>query len=599
MKSNRGSISIFMLLIVPVLAIGIFLLYDYLNNYRSNNQVIKNTRNISEIQLSNNNAHLFENYGLLAYLDQDIINTQIIALNERVTVLDVKVKHYDLGVQSNFMEATKMASRNIIALEAVNQIKTVIGPMLKNDHSSEIIRQIKSFEKTVKIFFDFHDEVQKLKRLMSSQNSESILKSIENDINGKLNETLKSYEVLLESEMEVISDQLHKYENLVNESIRKSEEWADRIDELRTLNGEISELRQEVNNIKSDIAQLMIKLESLPESDSERNTLNEKISTLKTQKSISSKELTKLEQEWDKSIKRIVDENDSSKPTLLDKIAHLSNRIDEMLFDLDPIENLSLPTNDFEIGNDETIDPAELNRIDGLVYAEYWMGVLKSFDKGSIRNFDPLGVKSEREGVIKGEVEFLVAGKLTDPQNIHIIKTRIFALRVIANMIHVASDASKTSQISRTTATLPAPWNLVAHGSLVTLWSSAEGYLDMIGLFNGEGHHFIKKDEEWQLSFDQLMLGRIVSESDLKINKAVESSEGKLFYQDYLRLMLYVQSIDNTAKRAMFLLDANLKNVSNNRFNLSQFSIGHEIEISYNLKGLEDSRSVLSIVNKY
>ncbi|MCD4713357.1 MAG: DUF5702 domain-containing protein [Clostridiales bacterium] len=599
MKSNRGSISIFMLLIVPVLAIGIFLLYDYLNAYKSNNQVIKNTRNISEIQLSNNNAHLFENYGVLAYLDQDIIETQTITLNEQVTVLNLKVKHYDLGVQSNFMEATKLASRNIIALEAVNQIKTVISPMLKTEISKEIIGHIKKFEKSVEVFFDFHDEVKKIRNLMSSQNAESILRSVENDINGKLNETLKSYEVLLESEMEVISDQIHKYENMVNESIRKSEEWADRIDELRTLNGEISELKQEVKLIKSDIAQLIIKLESLPESDSERNTLNEKISTLKIQKSISSRELTILEQEWDKSIKRIVEENDNSKPMLLDKIAHLSNRIDEMLFDLDPIEDLSLPANDFEIGEDDTNNHAELNSIDGLIYAEYWMGVLKSFDRGSIRNFDPLGVKSEREGVIKGEVEFLVAGKLSDPQNIHNIKMRIFGLRVIANMIHIASDASKTSQISRTTTALPAPWNLVAHGALVTLWSSAEGYLDMISLFNGEGHHLIKKDEEWRLSFDQLMLGNIVSESKLKISKDVKVSKGMLFYQDYLRLMLYVQSTDITAKRAMFLLDANLNNVSNNRFNLNQFSIGHEIELSYNLKGLEDSRSVLSIVNKY
>ena len=219
-----------MLLIVPVLAIGFFLLYDYLNTYKSNNQVIKNTRNISEIQLSNNNAHLFENYGLLAYLDQGIINTQTKTSNERITVLNVKVKHYDLGVQSNFMEATKMASRNIIALEAVNQIKTVISPMLDNDQSSEIIRHVKSFEKTIEVFFDFHDEVKKIQKLISSQNAESILKSIENDINGKLNETLKSYEVLLESEIGVISNQIHKYENLVNESIRKSEEWAGRID---------------------------------------------------------------------------------------------------------------------------------------------------------------------------------------------------------------------------------------------------------------------------------------------------------------------------------------------------------------------------------
>ncbi len=599
MKSNRGSIAIFMLLIVPVLAIGIFLLYDYLNTYKLDNQVIKNTRNISEIQLSNNNSHLFENYGILAYLDQDIINNQIIALNEQVTVLNTQVKHFDLSIQPNFIEATKMASRNIIALEVVNQVQALISPMLNTEYSGEILIQIKKFEKNIELFFNFHDEVKKIQKLVSSPNAESILKSIEDDIEGKRNDIVKSYEALLENEVEFISTQIHKYENLMKESVRKSEEWADRIDELRSLNNEISEIRHKAKKIKSDIAHIIIKIESMSESDAELNILMEELSTLYIQNSEISQELSKLEEKWDQSIERIIAENDSSKPMLLDRIAYLSSRIDEMLLDLEAVENLSLPSNGLEIGNHYAFENSEMNKIDGLIYAEYWMGVLKSFDQGSVRNFDPLGAKSEREEVIKGEVEFLVAGNLSDPQNVQIIKMRIFALRVVANMIHIASDVSKTSQISRTTATLPTPWNLVAHGALVTLWSSAEGYLDMIALFKGEGHHLIKKEAEWQLSFDQLMLGSIVSESENEINKENQPLIGKLFYQDYLRLMLYAQSTDVTTKRAMYLLDANLSKISNNRFNLRQFSIGHKIELSYRLKGLEDTQSIMSIVNKY
>lgn len=599
MKSNRGSIAIFMLLIVPVMAIGVFLLYDYLNTYQVNNQVIKKTRNISEIQLSNNNSHLFENYGILAYLNQDLINNQIIALNDRVIVQDLDVQHYNLDIQSNFMEATKMASRNIIALEAVNQIQALISPMIGTEHSNEFVHQMRTFEKTVELFFDFHEEVNKIRKLVSSKDAESILRSIEENLEIKLNNLFESYQGLLECDIDFSSIQKNKYESLVDESAKKSAEWVERVTILMQLNKEILEVRQEVENLKADIDRTLNTIESITELNAERSILLEELSGLYIEKDESMQELFVLEKKWDQSIERIIAENDYSKPKLMDKIAQIAHRIDEMIFDLEPVENLYLPSDGFVVGERDAFDNLEQNRIYGLIYAEYWMGVLKSFDQGSVRNFDPLGQKAERDSVINGEVEFLIAGKLSDPQNIQIIKMKIFALRIVANMIHITSDATKTSQISRTTSALPSPWNMVAHGALVTLWSSAEGYLDTIALLKGEGHHPIKKEDEWQLSFDQLMGDTFSSESEYQSKKDNKSSTGKVFYQDYLRLLLYIQSADVTSNRAMFLLDANLGKVSNNRFNLGQFSIGHKILLSYRMNGLDESQSMLSIVNKY
>lgn len=599
MKSNRGSISIFMLLIVPIIAIGIFILYDHLRSFQLDNQVLKNARNISEIQLSNNNAHLFDSYGLLAYLDQDIIESQLVALNEQVSISNIEVDHFNLGIPAHFVEATKLASRNIIALEAVNQIRALIDPYLKTEQSSVLRQQIKMFEEKAERFFNFHNTVKNIEKLKTTTGIEAILKSIENDIANNLNDLINSYETLLQSETSSIHSQIQKYEILMMESTRTSDEWAEKILELRQINEEIVTLRHELEYFDAEIDRKTVELENYTEFDEAWDSISDELSNLLSQKTESAYELSMREEKWINSINRIVANYDDSKPMLLNKIAQLSNTIDKMLFELDPIEDLSLPSDHSDLEQLDADSNAEMNMLDGLIYAEYWMGVLKSFDKGSVRNFNPLGNKMGRDSVINGEVEYLLVGKLADLQNVQVIKMRIFSMRTIANMIHIASDATKTAQIGRVTAVLPVPWNTMAYGAMVTLWSSAEGYLDMIALFKGEGHHFIKKEMEWQLSFDHLMQGTLTPVAENYYNKTIQPKDSKLYYQDYLRFMLYVQPVEVTAKRGMLLLNANIRKVSENSFDLTQFSTGHKIEIIYLIKGLIESNTVMSMVNEY
>ncbi|MBE0449310.1 MAG: hypothetical protein IBX70_00560 [Clostridia bacterium] len=596
MKSNRGSISIFMLLIVPIIAIGIFILYDHLRTYQLDNQVMKNTRNVSEMQLSNNNAHLFDYYGILAYLDQDVIQNQILALNDHVVVTNIEVDHYKMDNPNNFVESTTMASRNLIALEAVNQLRTLIHPYLQTSQSSTFLQQIKKFEKMVEKFFDFHSAVKSIEKLRTSSSVESILKSIENDIHAKLNEVVDSYEALLQSESETVQKQIQKYEVLLIESVRISGEWGDRISELRHINNEIVRLRQGLADFQTEIDLKTMELEAVSEIE---DVLLEELTGLRTQKTVCAYELSIMEEKWNALIDSIIEDHCDSKPLLLNRITQLLGTIDELLFNLEPVENLVLTLEGLDLDGAMNIERSEMNMLDQIIYAEYWMGVLNSFDKGSVRNFNPLGTKTERKTVIKGEVEYLLAGKQSDPQNIQTIKMRIFSIRTVANMMHIASDASKTSQVGRTIAVLPAPWNAIAYGAMVTLWSSAEGYLDMIALYKGEGHHFIKKEEEWVLGLDDLLQGSLSTLMESNGTKKPQPQSGKLYYQDYLRLMLYAQPVEVTAERGMLLLDANIRKVSENRFNLIRFSIGHKIEVDYVVKGFDEKLNVMAMVNKY
>ncbi len=576
-----------MLLIVPVIAIGIFLIYDYLMAYKIDSRVIKNTRNVSEVQLANNNAHMFDYYGIMAYLDQNIIRSQFMALNHQVSDVSIEIDHFSLNDQSNFVDATMMASRNIITIEAANQIKALIIPYMGTGQTRELINQMKHFEKNAEIFFDFRNQINMIKKLKFSTNSESILLNVENDIKIKLSELHKSYETIVQSDQDSIEKQIKKYELLINESIRIKDEWIEKITLLKRMNNNISQIRDEISDLKSEIARKTIELKS-----------EEEIQSLKMQKSECIQLLTTLEEEYIDLIDSIISEK-NEKPKLLDKIALLSNQIDELLFDLEPIENLKLPSGGSDLFLSDDMNNVDVGALDGFIYDEYCLSVLKSFDKGSVRNFNPLGTKYERESVINGEIEYLVAGKNSDPQNVQSIKVRLLAIRAIANMIHISSNTSKTSQISRTTSALPTPWNGVAYSALVTLWSSTEAYLDMITLYKGGGHHFIKKEDEWVLSFDNLMQGNFSNLNAIKDNSKSHYLDKRLFYQDYLRIMLYVQPKEVTVKRSMILLDANIRKVSENRFDLAQFSMGHRIDLSYLQKGLDNNRSAISLTNKY
>jgi hypothetical protein len=289
--------------------------------------------------------------------------------------------------------------------------------------------------------------------------------------------------------------------------------------------------------------------------------------------------IRELNTQFQLQLKSILSDLDNESPGILNNVLNLVNRLGQIDLFLDSIKEKHL--NDPEKDWIGTVDDIELNKI---YTVEYLLSVFKSLDKGTPRNFDPLGNKDTRSSVLENEVGFLILGHKSDRQNTLGLRGRIFSIRTMANLIHIIKDSQKMNEINLVTASLPHPWNVMTKTSLMTLWSGVEAYVDLNALENGEGFHLIKTSTEWKIDIENLMIGKWAGSIDLQSNGIYDP---KIYYQDYIRFLMLSTPHEDLINRAMILMDENMMKASSNRFGLEDFNTGHQIELKWRSNAYE------------
>ena len=154
------------------------------------------------------------------------------------------------------------------------------------------------------------------------------------------------------------------------------------------------------------------------------------------------------------------------------------------------------------------------------------------------------------------------------------ITLELLALRLPTNLMALLSDTEKMRSISNYTLALPQPWRTVAFTAVLTAWATAESYLDVMALLQGEGLSLIKSPTEWHLDLEGLMNKKWHSKKN-------NTSSYKLYYQDYLRMLLFFQSEETSLKRVMELMTTEIQKTTKGETDLSHFSRGHHITLDW------------------
>ena len=139
-----------------------------------------------------------------------------------------------------------------------------------------------------------------------------------------------------------------------------------------------------------------------------------------------------------------------------------------------------------------------------LLVNEYYLSLFSSYDLNCPRALDPLN-RMETERILKGEIEYVLTGKTTEKESMNWITLELLALRLPTNLMALLSDTEKMRSISNYTLALPQPWRTVAFTAVLTAWATAESYLDVMALLQGEGLSLIKSPTEWHLDLEGLM----------------------------------------------------------------------------------------------
>lgn len=163
------------------------------------------------------------------------------------------------------------------------------------------------------------------------------------------------------------------------------------------------------------------------------------------------------------------------------------------------------------------------------------------------------------ERALAYELEYVIAGKETDRENLEAVVERLLLMREAANVMHILSDAEKRLMTEEMAVALvgftanPAIINVVKYG-VIGAWAYVESILDVRALLAGKAIAFVKTAEQWTSTLSgmsQFLTGSVQA----------DNCEDGWNYQQYLKGFLYVLTEKNLAYRMMDVMEQNIRSI--------------------------------------
>lgn len=196
-----------------------------------------------------------------------------------------------------------------------------------------------------------------------------------------------------------------------------------------------------------------------------------------------------------------------------------------------------------------------------ILFQEYLLRYLEHYGSG------------EKGGALDYQIEYLIAGKDYDTDNLQSVANRLSAVREAANVVYLLTDQEKSLEISEAAAlacgfiALP---ELIPVLEAVILfgWAYAESLYDVKTLMSGGKIPLMKDKGSWHYSLENALLGNV--------DEAAGEGKG-LAYQDYLRILMMLTNLDTLTARAMNMVEADIRLTPGNaRFRLDACYAGVE-----------------------
>ncbi len=157
------------------------------------------------------------------------------------------------------------------------------------------------------------------------------------------------------------------------------------------------------------------------------------------------------------------------------------------------------------------------------------------------------------------EVEYLIAGKQSDRENLKEVMNKLLVIRLIPNYVFLQTDAQKKAEAEALALTictaLAVPMITEAAAQVILLaWAYGESLMDLKALLDGKKVPLVKTGECWQLSLEGLLsLKEGIGGQDGK------DSENGLKYEEYLRILLLLSEKESLSMRALDLIEQNMR----------------------------------------
>lgn len=589
----RGAISIFIVILIPILILGSLQIYTLLKKRQKENQAYKVAYAVSDAYLSKYNAYMFKSYGFLSTLDEGRLELMMSHYFEKngfiasEDELKIEVDYKTLNEYDVFRSALLDASTVMIERSLVQHVMSYEKLMAVGEQIRQISEKITDCESAITGAFDRSGMTDILERMDSAldletgsallseartllgekeklflENANQMKEAIDQAKTGLVDANVQ-IEAYLETEVNALKDSENAFQSFLSGYQSQLLAMSDIYISMDILERQVSSLETEIDDIER--------------SDLEQDLKKAKLSDLEDMKERLNREI----EAYQKSLKELIQaciqlEVEQVQTSFIDAIRSVISDIDALFSGVEVGEGIIEISSENERERPETVYESNLEQ--RILMNEYLLGLFSSYDEHCPRKIDPFN-RMENTRQVKGEVEYLISGIKDERESVSMVRFKVMAIREIANLVSIVTDSKKIKQITTATAAIPQPWRSVAFGVSLIAWGSAESYVDVNQLMKGEGFYYLKTDEEWHLDFQSLLSGAWKSQISGSNIESGNVLDPKMYYQDYLRILLYMQPEEDILFRAMDLIDSELYVISDQKVSLSNFSTAHHIKL--------------------
>jgi hypothetical protein len=173
------------------------------------------------------------------------------------------------------------------------------------------------------------------------------------------------------------------------------------------------------------------------------------------------------------------------------------------------------------------------------------------------------------------EMEYIIAGKQTDYENLETVCKKILALRMPINMAYLLTDTEKIATIKTISVPIAAATPLVTEPVIRYLiaagWSYVEAMAETRNLLAGNKLDFVKKKENWITDLGDI--GGSIEKS--------QNTDNGISYKEYLMLLMAMEG-DDIYYRMLDVMDVNARQADSNFRMLNGASgLSADFNISY------------------
>lgn len=170
------------------------------------------------------------------------------------------------------------------------------------------------------------------------------------------------------------------------------------------------------------------------------------------------------------------------------------------------------------------------------------------------------------KSLLKYQMEYILAGKDTDWQNLEQVAKKLLLWREAANMIYLLSDGAKVAEAQALATALAAVMLLPALAepvkyTILFAWAYVESLQDVKTLFAGGKVPILKTAADWKTGIGCL--------KNVRGSLTQDSGGNGLNYKEYLQIMVFLQDAGTRTERAMDIMEMDIRQTPGNaRFRL-------------------------------